>query len=107
MLPSIKEFNSMFPPYWDTMIPIWHDWDETKRTSVLSIALPGYNRKDISLNIENGDLKWNLNHKRNGKISYSIFDKFFSTQYDFRSAKIEYKKGILKIIIPKYLEMSN
>ena len=106
MLPSIKVFNSMFPPYWDTMTPIWHDWDETKKTSVLSIAVPGYDKNDFSLYIKDGSLGWSLKHKRNGKITYSIFDKFYSDQYDFRSTKIEYKKGILKIIIPKNLEMS-
>ena len=104
MLPSLRKFESMFPSYWDYMTPIWNDWDETSKESILSIALPGYEKEDFALYIEDGGLSLVVNSKKKGQLSYSIYSRFYSSEYDFDSAKAEYKRGILKITIPKVPE---
>jgi HSP20 family protein len=79
---------------------MWSDWKEKGDESILSIAIPGYEKEDFELYVEDGALFLKINSEKR-KLSYSITSRYYESYYDLASAKAEYRNGILEITIPK------
>ncbi len=86
---------------------------ETEGDIVVKAELPGMDRKDIQLNLENnvlslrGERKFQKetkdeNYHGIGR-SYGVFSRSFSipTTVDEEKIRADYKDGVLKIILPK------
>lgn len=78
----------------------------------LEVALPGFNKEDIEIKIDNGLLTISANEKteedvkvnyRLREFNYSGFKKSFTLPDSANPAKIKasLKKGLLQIVIPK------
>jgi HSP20 family protein len=93
-------FEMMFPTYREFKVPMWSDWTETEEKGIMEIAIPGYDKKDFELYVENGILRLKINDNKKS-LSYSIVDSLWSSKYLFEKSKAEYVNGILKITIPK------
>jgi HSP20 family protein len=90
------------------------DIKETDREILLSVALPGVDKKDIHLDLTENALRISYERKeekeesRKGEYyykeqSYGKFYRSFTLPSSVKSneAKAQYKDGVLKIILPK------
>ncbi len=94
---------------WSPAIDIF----ETEGEIVVKAELPGMDRKDISLNLENnvltlkGERKFEKETKEENyhriERSYGGFGRTFSipSMVDEEKIRADYKDGVLKIILPK------
>ena len=124
-----KSFMDMFDDFWThrsfaLSIPslskwtkgIWQpaiDIHETKKELVISTSLPGINREDIKVNVENDLLTIKGERKEERKVekkdyyrreqTHGSFERNITLPDYVESAKIKasYKNGILEIIMPK------
>lgn len=87
-----------------------YDIIENDDEYVLELMLPGFNKEDISINIEKDILKINGERKLNEKKNYNSkgsffgeFNKVFNLPENVNSDKIDasFENGILSIKIPK------
>ena len=86
---------------------------ETEGEIVVKAELPGMERKDIQLNLENnvltlkGERKFQKETKDDNyhriERSYGVFSRAFSipTSVDEEKIRADYKDGVLKIALPK------
>jgi len=86
---------------------------ENKESFVLDIAVPGMNKNDFKVNLENDLLTISLEKKEEKaeertnytrkEFSFDAFSRSFSLPESVNAEKIkaEYKEGILSIVIPK------
>jgi len=100
MLFDLIKFYERFPNYNECRIPMWEDVKESDDKLILKIAIPGFNREDLNLYVEDGTLFLTVD-KKDVKRSYSIYTRFSGERYLFEKAKAEYLSGILKVIVPK------
>ncbi len=87
------------------------DINETKDNFVVKVELPGVDKKDVSVNIENGVLtirgekKVETEDKKCHRVecSYGSFIRSFTLPQSVKADEIEaeYKNGILNLTIPK------
>jgi HSP20 family protein len=98
---DLLKFYSMFPNYNDFRIPMWSDSKETDEKLTIKVVIPGYNKEDFNLFIEDNKLFLEINQENKKKLTYSIWYKSIQEYYLFDKAKAEYVSGILKITIPK------
>ncbi len=87
------------------------DINETKNNFVVKVELPGVDKKDVSVNIENGVLtirgekKVETEDKKCHRVecSYGSFIRSFTLPQSVKADEIEaeYKNGILNLTIPK------
>ena len=87
------------------------DIDETKDGFVVKVELPGVDKDDVSVNIENGVLtirgekKVEIEDKKRHRVecSYGSFIRSFTLPQSVKAEEIEaeYKNGILNLTIPK------
>lgn len=87
------------------------DIDETKDDFVVKVELPGVDKDDVSVNIENGVLtirgekKIEIEDKKRHRVecSYGSFIRSFTLPQSVKAEDIEaeYKNGILNLTIPK------
>jgi HSP20 family protein len=94
---------------WSPSVDIY----ETEGEIVVKAELPGMDRKDITLNLENnvlslrGDRRFTKETKEENyhriERSYGSFSRAFSIPATVDEAKIraDYKDGVLKIVLPK------
>jgi len=94
---------------WSPAVDIY----ETEGEIVVQAELPGMDRKDISLNLENnvltirGDRQFNKETKEDNyhriERSYGGFSRSFSipTTVDEDKIRADYKDGVLRIALPK------
>lgn len=97
---DLFRFDRMFPNYYDFLTPMRSDWRANPRELILSVVVPGYEKEDFKLFVEDDSLNLEINSKKN-HLSYSIVDSLYSSDYDLEKAEAEYKNGILKVTIPK------
>jgi len=93
-------FNSMFPSYNDYRIPMWSSYKEDNKQDVLEIAIPGFDKEDFILSVEGKELSLSIKTEER-ELHYSIMNNYFDYDHNLEAAKAEYKRGILKITIPK------
>lgn len=93
-------FDSMFPNYYDFRTPMWSDWKETKEGLQIKVVVPGYEKEDFNLYVEDGSLRLEISRETD-HLSYSIFSRWSSPRYDLEAATAEYKNGILTLKIPR------
>jgi len=95
-------FHSIFPTYWDYKIPIWSTGEFTKDGYKIQIVVPGYEKADFSLYVEDKSLFLNIYRGGDDKedLLYSILGGY-GKGYDIEKATAEYKSGILTISVPK------
>ena len=103
MFLNLRDFNFMFPNYEDYKIPMWSDWKETKSEAILSIAVPGYEKEDFDLYVEDKKLYLKINAEKLQSL-YSIIGISENFKYALELAEAEYKSGVLKITIPKVVK---
>ena len=92
---------------------------ETENSFDLELAVPGFNKENISINVENdvltikGETKTDKEESNKSyarrEFSYSSFTRSFNLNDQVRGDKIgaDYKDGILTITIPKKEEVKN
>ena len=90
------------------------DIDETENDFLVKVELPGVDKDDVSVNIENGVLtirgekKVKTEDKKRHRVecSYGSFIRSFTLPQSVKSdeTEAEYKNGILKLTIPKQKE---
>jgi len=98
---NLNLFNSMFPNYYNGLQgPMWSKWKYEDDKIILNVAVPGFEKEDFNLSIEDGDLILRIQSEKKNLI-YSILDKFYSDSYELDKVKAVYKNGMLKITIPK------
>ncbi len=100
MLLDLVKFYSVFPTYDTFRIPMWEDVKESDDKLTLKIVIPGFNKEDLNLYVEDDTLYLSV-YKKDTKRSYSIFTRFSGERYLFEKAKAEYISGILKVTVPK------
>ena len=111
-------FNDMFDDLFDTESKnptkantMLCDIRETETTYVMNIALPGYKKEDIALELKDGYLKVSASAKKeetagrivrrerySGNCSRSFYVGEDITEEDI---KAEFKHGLLKLFVPK------
>ena len=88
---------------------------ETDKEFLIEFSVPGFNKKDFSIEVEENNLKVSKlsseNDKRENKFykrqfNYSQFEKNFTIPEEVNIDKINsiYENGILKIFLPKIKE---
>ena len=92
--------RDFFPNYWDYKVPMWSKWEEKDDKLILKVAVPGYEKEDFNIYVEDGSLCLEIKSKK-GNLSYSILDRFYDDRYKFDEAEAEYVNGVLVIKIPK------
>jgi HSP20 family molecular chaperone IbpA len=100
MLLDLVSFYDMFPNYSKFKTPMWSEWEEKEDSIMLSVAVPGYEKEDFKLFVENGYLSLEIKSPRR-HATYSIIPDTYKVDYDFEKSEAIYKNGVLKITIPK------
>ena len=88
---------------------------ETDKEFLIEFSVPGFNKKDFSIEVEENNLKVSKLSSENDKLenkfykrqfSYSQFEKKFTIPEEVNIDKINsiYENGILKIFLPKIKE---
>ena len=103
MLLDLLKFDLMFPTYSNYRIPMWSSWKDKDGETLLEIAIPGYEKNDFVLYLEDGSLFLKINSGKR-QLTYSILDQFSANTYKLDKARAEYVNGVLKITIPKELK---
>jgi HSP20 family molecular chaperone IbpA len=94
------KFYGMFPTYNDFRVPMWSDWEYKKNEMILSVAVPGYQKEDFELFVEDKGLFLRIDSEKR-KLIYSIYYESDNPKYLLKDTEAEYKNGVLKITIPK------
>lgn len=88
---------------------------ETDKEFLIEFSVPGFNKKDFSIEVEENNLKISKLSSENDKLenkfykrqfNYSQFEKNFTIPEEVNIDKINsiYENGILKIFLPKIKE---
>ena len=88
---------------------------ETDKEFLIEFSVPGFNKKDFSIEVEENNLKVSKLSSENDKLenkfykrqfNYSEFEKNFTIPEEVNIDKINsiYENGILKIFLPKIKE---
>ena len=88
---------------------------ETDKEFLIEFSVPGFNKKDFSIEVEENNLKVSKLSSENDKLenkfykrqfNYSQFEKNFTIPQEVNIDKINsiYENGILKIFLPKIKE---
>lgn len=88
---------------------------ETDKEFLIEFSVPGFNKKDFSIEVEENNLKVSKLSSENDKLenkfykrqfNYSQFEKNFTIPEEVNIEKINsiYENGILKIFLPKIKE---
>ena len=88
---------------------------ETDKEFLIEFSVPGFNKKDFSIEVEENNLKVSKLSSENDKLenkfykrqfNYSQFEKNFTIPEEVNIDKINsiYENGILKIFLPKIKE---
>jgi len=88
---------------------------ENDKEFLIELSVPGFNKKDFSIEVEENNLKVSKLSSENNKLenkfyerqfNYSQFEKNFSIPEEVNIEKINsiYESGILKIFLPKVKE---
>ena len=88
---------------------------ETDKEFLIEFSVPGFNKKDFSIEVEENNLKVSKLYSENDKLenkfykrqfNYSQFEKNFTIPEEVNIDKINsiYENGILKIFLPKIKE---
>jgi len=87
-----------------TVRPIFYELERGDENYVLEVALPGYNKEDVDIKVDNKLLSISCTKtlKETDKWKQN-FDKKFKVndELDLSSIKANFANGILTIIIPK------
>lgn len=116
---ELEEFErSLFAP--DTLASFRTDIENEGNNLVLSADLPGFNKEDIHVDIENDRLVINAQRhsnyekkdKRGGYLrcerSYGSYSRSFSLDgIDTEHISAAYENGVLKLTLPKQTEAKN
>ena len=114
----MKEVTIMMPVRWVPFrdLPAWApavDIFERGDDLVFRAEVPGVNREDIDISVENGVLQFKGERKRESEVkdedfhrverSYGAFARSFSLTTTVDSAKVQatFKDGVLEIVLPK------
>lgn len=100
MFLNLSDFNFMFPNYYEFRTPMWSEWEEKGDELLLKVAVPGYEKEDFELFIEDSGLFLKINSGKKDQLLYSILGKITSG-YELEGAVSEYRNGILKVTIPR------
>lgn len=104
------ELNDMFEPFFSSVEPVAENVSETPHSYNLRFSVPEFRKKDLHINLDNGELVIKGQRKtssgvfRKGKKAYSTsFERRFtiSKDMDVDNIKAKFKKGELKLFIPK------
>lgn len=86
------------------------DVKETEKEYVLDIDLPGFDKKDISLKLEKGNLvvsacKEEQENEQNNYIarerSMQCTRSYYLGEVDEKNVKAKYNNGVLSVVVPK------
>lgn len=97
---NLSLFDWVFPNYSEFRTPMWSSWKDDDDKTTLSVVVPGYEKEDFELFLEDGSLLLRIKSGERSLL-YSILDKFYASQYNLDTAEAEYHSGILKVSIPK------
>jgi HSP20 family molecular chaperone IbpA len=96
MLLDLYKFYKTFPNYEDFRIPMWSESEEKDNNIILSIAVPGFEKEDFNLYVEDNTLFLEITTKKKS-LKYRVYDSVLN----LKKAEAEYKNGVLVITIPK------
>jgi HSP20 family protein len=117
-----RAFNSVLEPFSSEGGELRSAWDpavdivETKDELVVSADLPGVNKEDIKVNVQNNVLTFSGERKHETKIeennyhrmerSYGFFSRSFTLPATVKADAIKavYKDGVLHLTLPKVEE---
>jgi len=116
-----KMFNSVLEPFTEgsELRSTWYpavDISETENELVVSADLPGLNREDIKVNVQNNVLTFSGERKQEMKSeegnyhrlerSYGFFSRSFTLPATVKADEIKavYKDGVLRLTLPKVEE---
>jgi len=94
-------FESLFPDYYDYKMSVWKEVVEKDNTIEITFVLPGYEKEDFLVYVEDDTLYLTIKREDNKDTTYSIGNKQRLFEYSLSDTKVVYKSGILKITIPK------
>ena len=107
-------FDSFFKPmfYEEKFNKMKTDIKERENEYVMDIEIPGFDKNDISLSLENGYLTVSVNRKEEDKEgkkenylrrerSYSMSRSYYVGNVKETDIKAKYENGVLSISIPK------
>lgn len=104
---DMKLFDSLFPNYYDYRMSVWKEIEENDSEMKVTFVLPGYEKEDFSVYVENNVLYLTINRGEGKDITYSIGNRQRLYDYNLENTKVIYKSGILKITIPKKEEVES
>jgi HSP20 family protein len=118
-----NQINRVFDDYWgeswlaprEAFAGFWPQVDVTETDKEVKVCaeIPGVDAKDIDVSVENGMLtikgekKYEQEEKEKGQYrmerSYGSFERAISlpTEVDESKAKAEFKRGVLRLTLPK------
>lgn len=117
LIPSRKFFLDDF---FDDLEPIKNnmkcDIYEKDNTYFIEMDIPGFDKKDIDINLDNGYLTVSASHEkdtsdegknyiRKERCSYRNSREFYLGEVDEQNIEAEFNNGILKIMVPKKEEI--
>ena len=110
-------FDSFFKPmfYEEKFNKMKTDIKERENEYVMDIEIPGFDKNDISLSLENGYLTVSVNRKEEEKEgkkenylrrerSYSMSRSYYVGSVKETDIKAKYENGLLQVFIPKEVE---
>lgn len=110
-------FDSFFKPmfYEEKFNKMKTDIKERENEYVMDIEIPGFDKNDISLSLENGYLTVSVNRKEEDKEgkkenylrrerSYSMSRSYYVGSVKETDIKAKYENGLLQVFIPKEVE---
>lgn len=110
-------FDSFFKPmfYEEKFNKMKTDIKERENEYVMDIEIPGFDKNDISLSLENGYLTVSVNRKEEDKEgkkenylrrerSYSMSRSYYVGNVKETDIKAKYENGLLQVFIPKEVE---
>jgi HSP20 family protein len=121
---AVKPFGQLFDEFFNDLPAFGRHWTsglefppvnihETKDAYHLELNVPGRNKEDFNVNVENGLLTISFEKKEESKseefktvrreFSYRSFSRSFNLDQKVDAAKIQakYENGLLKIFLPK------
>jgi HSP20 family protein len=121
---AVKPFGQLFDEFFNELPSFGRHWTnglefppvnihETKDAFHLELNVPGRNKEDFKVNVENGLLTISFEKKEETKsedyktirreFSYKSFSRSFNVDKNVDAAKIQakYENGLLKILVPK------
>lgn len=89
---------------------------EKNNAYVIEMDVPGFDKNDIEINLDNGYLTISASHEENNddntknyirreRNSYKCSRKFYLGDVSYENIKAEFNNGILKIVVPKKEEI--